>query len=796
MISNFTLIEEPPLPMEDVYKANAPLSDREFLMNVAEVKQKSPSERNAMERKTLKAKPELSALRALDKKDAKMAAEKESNDCYEAVTGEGLHMPTDFEGVDQWMGETWDPETKQKSSMSFFHYLNSPEHLERTAVLYSDAGSGKTPASKATARTFAMRYQNSSKPYYLVAGTANGFKTAYMKGLVQKGVPRVIEDFKPMGHPNGKRQCLQQYLIQLLNVKDGGTIDTPGGNTIKFPPETPQIISTNLTFKEWIDEFSKFPIKIQNAISKRIVFFTVPDSPLVKQELRKRKKEDMLSAVEQGLLREREFLKRHCPGAEHLTISTTASTASGPPTEYSSDGQPTGYSSDDEAYEGICWACEEPGKEIRGGLCPECHICPPDAHSEEESSMDVNFQSSPTAVLEDLAAHTHASCVETAFKLYREGSAARNKALEIAQRPEVQAMRECKAFQEHHRCEPNYGLDSGALHLLEKALRRDQLTRMKMSLAKAIVCPRDGMLQQLEEGYYESCGRDLWDESDSTFSPHAMYSALRSMKLDNAYGGMRRNFFNSEAKRQQAQPGSVKISEKEGMKQKSLFANYWAHLLGAGAFEEALNQCAGEDTKIRRILEKTLLVNTMFHRMLVAREFSVLIDTFPRNGGERVVCVGGGAMKIVREFAGKEYVKGFSYKQTELKEDLKKLHDALLQELDLNFIEMICPRGWKLDFTEHACCEKRRYDDAVAAMAAGRKPQRTRNEDGVAQRQELRERRLRLGWLALGFKDQIAKTPLTEEDCSDNDSDTDSSSSDSDTDSSSSDSDTAGSEEN
>ena len=154
-------------------------------------------------------------------------------------------------------------------------------------------------------------------------------------------------------------------------------------------------------------------------------------------------------------------------------------------------------------------------------------------------------------------------------------------------------------------------------------------------------------------------------------------------------------------------------------------------------------------------------------------------------------------MKIVREFAGKEYVKGFNYKQTELKEDLKKLHDALLQELDLNFIEMICPRGWKLDFTEHACCEKRRYDDAVAAMAAGRKPQRTRNEDGVAQRQELRERRLRLGWLALGFKDQFAKTPLTEEaDCSDNDSDTDSSSSDSDTDSSSSDSDTAGSEEN
>ncbi len=279
------------------------------------------------------------------------------------VTGEGLHMPTDFEDVDEWMGETWDPETKQKQSMSFLHYLNSEEHLERTAVLYSDAGSGKTPASTATARAFAMRYQSGPTPYILVAGTPNGFKTAYKKGLVQKGVPRVIEDFKPMGNPNGKRQALQEYCVQLLNVKDGGTIDTPGGHTITFPPETPQLISTNQTFDKWINKFLKFPVEVQNAISKRIVFFTLPDTPLVKPELRKRKKEDMRAAVEDGLLREREFLKRHCPGAERLTVSATASSTSAPPTECLSDSE----ESDD-----ICWACEYPSRDIfhpfRGGL--------------------------------------------------------------------------------------------------------------------------------------------------------------------------------------------------------------------------------------------------------------------------------------------------------------------------------------------------------------------------------------------------------------------------------------------
>ena len=178
-------------------------------------------------------------------------------------------------------------------------------------------------------------------------------------------------------------------------------------------------------------------------------------------------------------------------------------------------------------------------------------------------------------------------------------------------------------------------------------------------------------------------------------------------------------------------------------------------------------------------------------RIRSPQKISMASTTIPRSN----VCVGGGAVKIVRELAGKAYVKGSSYKQTELKEDLKKLHDALLHKLDLSFVETICPRGWKLDYTEHACCEKRRYDDAVARMAAGGKPKRTRNEDGIAQRQQVRNRRLRLCWLALGFKGQIARPQVTEEaNCSDSSSDSDNSSSDSDTDSSSSDSDTCSDE--
>ena len=101
---------------------------------------------------------------------------------------------------------------------------------------------------------------------------------------------------------------------------------------------------------------------------------------------------------------------------------------------------------------------------------------------------------------------------------------------------------------------------------------------------------------------------------------------------------------------------------------------------------------------------------------------------------------------------GKPFEKGKTYDQTALLQDLDKLHGALFKELDLNFVEMICPRGWIADLTEHACCERRRYDDAVAKVAAGKRPKRMRDEAGSAERQSVRCRRLRASWRALGFK--------------------------------------------
>lgn len=194
-------------------------------------------------------------------------------------------MPSHFVDVGAWCGKTWSANGGHHG-MTYLHWLNSSEHLERTAVIYSDSNAGKTAVLHGTARTLAMRYQE-DQPYYLCAGTVNGLRLAHRKGLLKTGVPRIIEDYAPRGNPNGGRQSLEEYLVNLLNVKDGGTIDMPGGSQMALPFAAPQLISTNRPFDAWIDKFRTFPVELQHAISKRVVFFTLPETPLVKAEQRK-----------------------------------------------------------------------------------------------------------------------------------------------------------------------------------------------------------------------------------------------------------------------------------------------------------------------------------------------------------------------------------------------------------------------------------------------------------------------------------------------------------------------------
>ena len=301
------------------------LTNKEFLLSLAAAKLNGNTARAQVLKKIS---PELKSYRIEDKRQQKAREEIRHDPCYRsAETADGLHMPTDFVNVDSWLGRTWRPETGAES-MTYLHYLNSKEHLERTAVLFSDAGSGKTAVLHATARTLALRYQEDD-PYYLCAGNVNGLRSADRKGLLKQGAPRIIEDYAPRGNPNGGRQPLEEYLVNLLNVKDGGTIDTPGGHQMNLPAATPQLISTNRDFDHWIGKFRNFPPELQHAVSKRVVFFTLPNTPLVREEKRKRRQADMASMVAAGLEREQKFLRDY--GGEDASTATTPSEVPGSP---------------------------------------------------------------------------------------------------------------------------------------------------------------------------------------------------------------------------------------------------------------------------------------------------------------------------------------------------------------------------------------------------------------------------------------------------------------------------------
>ena len=107
--------------------------------------------------------------------------------------------------------------------------------------------------------------------------------------------------------------------------------------------------------------------------------------------------------------------------------------------------------------------------------------------------------------------------------------------------------------------------------------------------------------------------------------------------------------------------------------------------------------------------------------------------------------------------------KDGGYNQKELLEDLRTLHIAVLAQVDKELLKAVCPKGWMLDYTEHASCEKRRLEDAEADMKDEKQPKRKRDLEAAAERQKVRCRRLRSGppgrecWRMLGFSSLPSK---------------------------------------
>ena len=250
----------------------------------------------------------------------------------------------------------------------------------------------------------------------------------------------------------------------------------------------------------------------------------------------------------------------------------------------------------------------------------------------------------PAKALKELVDFNEATMAALCWKVHKEGTPECAAASRVAKKPSVRALLDSQSFKEHRRCEPNPGMDSGTMHLLEESVEYNDIERVKLAFAKIVILPADGSLLAVSSAYKDiTKKRDLWKEK--AVNAKAFKKALRPLTLDQAYPVYRSVLFQAEGKRQVI-AGKRLIDPGKGGKQKMLFVNLWKDLLDNDSFGKAMRGIkAGKS--IRPLLEETLHVNTDFHRFLLARELELLIKDFPADGIEQVMCVGGGAKEVI-----------------------------------------------------------------------------------------------------------------------------------------------------
>ena len=358
----------------------------------------------------------------------------------------------------------------------------------------------------------------------------------------------------------------------------------------------------------------------------------------------------------------------------------------------------------------------------------------------------------PAKALKELVDFNEATMAALCWKVHKEGTPECAAASRVAKKRSVRALLDSQSFKEHRRCEPNPGMDSGTLHLLEEAAEYNDTERLKMAFAKIVILPADGSLLAVSSAYKDITKRDLWKEK--AVNVEAFKKALRPLTLDQAYPVYRSVLFQAEGKRQ-VTAGKRLIDPGKGGKQKMFFVNWWKDLLDNGSFGKVMGGIKAGNP-IRPLLEETLHVNTDFHRFLLARELELLIKDFPADGIEQVMCVGGGAKEVINSCSNRQEIK---HDDDKFEEIMRGVHDSLVEKLDPQLVKAVCPKGWRLDYTEHAGCEMRRFQEATERVGAGKNPRRNRDSNSRKkplptreERQKTRCRRLSKGSKLLGFK--------------------------------------------
>ena len=276
------------VPAEEVYEDVSQLSDREYLLAKAEAKRTTKTERTPEQNTLVITGPEINAIRALDKRDARAAEKRKIEGNVVFHVGQNatpLEYPRDIARLTTKRGRTYNEQTEKHETRPFSEYAEGPLHMEKVLVLWGKGGRGKTQSARCIAKHLAIGHGSLK---YVSTDNVDALKVAQY--VFDEYVPIVLEELRADDISQHGRRLSANYLKDLFNVLDGGQCRVRNTN-IFFHPRQPRIICINDKPEDWLLCIKDMKDSDQVPLERRLLFVEADEALIAAEAIAAHKAE-------------------------------------------------------------------------------------------------------------------------------------------------------------------------------------------------------------------------------------------------------------------------------------------------------------------------------------------------------------------------------------------------------------------------------------------------------------------------------------------------------------------------
>ena len=190
-------------------------------------------------------------------------------------------------------------------------------HLEKTLVLWGEAGLAKTPSAEAIANDIAIRYGSNR---YIRASCPEALKAVQEE--FERLVPIIFEDMSAGDVSQHGKKLSANYFKHLFDAKSGGQCRVRN-TMLRFKPLQPRILCINDTPQEWLKAIEGMQDSDKLPLEKRL-FCVHVDQFAISKEAVAEHEADLDAMVSDGKRRRLEYYSEQ--GIDISShVSTTAS---------------------------------------------------------------------------------------------------------------------------------------------------------------------------------------------------------------------------------------------------------------------------------------------------------------------------------------------------------------------------------------------------------------------------------------------------------------------------------------